>query len=135
MVTHAVQPLAPTWQRWALPLAHWVAPAVQVLLQAWHCPLVQALMVGQLVVVHVVQPLAASSVQVCFWPEAVHTAAPWVQALMQQVAALEAIWLSAALRPAESFTAYEVPVPPAEATASSTARSLAPATDAPKPTT
>lgn len=86
-------------------------------------------------VVQLVQPVAASMAQVCRWPWAVHTAAPLVQALRQQVAVLAAMLLSAVVSALALVAMYEVPVPPALAIASSTTLSFAEATDAPKPTT
>lgn len=90
---------------------------------------------AQFVVVQFVQPVAASSVQAWRWPCALQSAAPFVQALMQQVAVDDAMVFSVLVSAAELFAAYALPVPPAAAIASSTVLSFADVTDAPKPTT
>ena len=69
--------------------------------QLWHAPPTHADIVGQLEVVQLVQPVTASSWQACRWPWALHTAAPWVQTLRQQVAVVLAIELSAVVSAAE----------------------------------
>ncbi|MBS1150845.1 MAG: hypothetical protein H6Q89_2543 [Myxococcaceae bacterium] len=51
------------------------------------------------------QPVAASTWQLCRCPWAVHTAAPWVQASRQQVAVEAAMVLSAEVSAAELFAA------------------------------
>jgi hypothetical protein len=63
--------------------------------QVWHWPLVHADIAGQLCCTQVVQPAAGSTWQVSTAPLAAQRVAPLVQALLQQVAVLRAIWLSA----------------------------------------
>jgi putative hemolysin len=95
-----VQPLAPTTQACAMPAWQRFAPAVHWLVHAVQLPPWQVDCAGQGLTVQVVQPMEASTVQVCKLPSGVHCEAPAVQASLQQVAALKPMALSAVASPA-----------------------------------
>jgi hypothetical protein len=134
LLDHEVQPpLSETQVSWSPRKPHWVAPGVQVPAHEAHWPFWHWVPLPQVVVFQPKQPEACMP-QTSWLPDASQSVAPLVQLFWQQVPTLPTMVVSWLRSSVWSCAEYACVVPPAAATALSTAR-LLPDVPAPKPTT